>query len=152
LISEKQRPVLLAELRQTLSRLVYVDNSCGEFGSNVDDPAKLKAYRLSEKQLLVSIGCWAAAYNRGDGCWVVNARPPYSPVLVTNLGNGYANGQIISWLYGRGSADCMSRESWTWDGRQFVHTSSMTTGMCTPIAPDGAWELPTVIVKMNKAD
>jgi lipid-binding SYLF domain-containing protein len=73
----------------------------------------------------------------------VNAQPPYAPVLVTTLGTGYTHGQIFSSQYGRGIGDCMSKDTWTWDGRQFVHTSSMTTGMCKLVAPDSTWELPT---------
>jgi len=141
---------LLAELRQTISPEAYADSSCGSFDSNISDPGKLKTYRLSEKHLLVSVRCWERAFRRGDGYWVVNAQPPYSPAFVTNLGTGYENGQISSWQYWRGTADCMSRNTWTWDGRQFVHTSSMTTGLCKLTAEDGAWELPTLVVKVNQ--
>jgi hypothetical protein len=81
---------------------------------------------------------------------VVNAQPPYAPVYVTNLGTGYAQGTISSSQRGRGIGDCMSSDSWTWDGRSFVHTESLTTGMCKHIAPGGAWELPTLVVKVKE--
>jgi hypothetical protein len=125
-------------------------NSCELFDASVANPAKWTAYRLSEKKLLVSAECWMAAYNSGDGFWVINVQPPFAPAFVTNMGSTYAQGTITSSQRGRGFGDCMGSDSWTWDGRSFVHTASMTTGKCKHVAPGGAWELPTLVVKVNE--
>jgi hypothetical protein len=147
LISVQQRAVLFAEIRKTFPKEETSLNSCEKFDTSVADSEKWTSYRLSDKQLLVSAQCWSAAYNTGDGYWVVNAQPPYAPVYVTNLGVSYLQGTISSYQRGRGIGDCISKDSWTWDGRRFVHTGSMATGMCKHIAPEGAWELPTLVTK-----
>jgi hypothetical protein len=148
LVPVKQRSVLLAELRKTLGQ--EDGNSCESFEENVRDPAKLSAYRLSEGHLLVAVACWVAAYNSGDAYWVINAQAPYAPVLVTNVGSDYSKGMIYAIQKGRGMGDCVSSETWTWDGRRFLHTASMSTGMCKGIAAGGAWELPTLVIKVKE--
>jgi hypothetical protein len=150
LIPVKQRAILFAEIRKTISKDEMAVNSCDNFDASVANPEKWTAYRLSENRLLVSAECWMAAYNTGDGYWVVNDHPPYAPALVTNVGTGYGQGTITSSQRGRGIGDCMGSDSWTWDGRRFVHTASMTTGMCKHVAPGGAWELPTLVVKVSQ--
>jgi hypothetical protein len=136
LVPAKQRTALLAELRKTLGE--EDQNSCDDFDENASNPAKLSAYRLSESQLLVSVGCFMAAYNSGEAYWVINAKAPFAPVLVTNAGTDYSSGKIYAIQKGRGIGDCISSDTWTWDGRRFVHTSSMTSGMCKSIAAGGA--------------
>lgn len=147
LVPVKQRPVLLAELRKTLGE--EDGNSCEGFDENARSPDQLSAYRLSDSQLLVSVGCFMAAYNSGDAYWVINAQAPFAPVLVTNAGSDYSEGRIYAIQKGRGVGDCIASETWTWDGRRFVHTSSMSTGMCKSIAAGGAWELPTLVTKVK---
>jgi hypothetical protein len=149
LVPPKHRPALFAEMRRTISKDIMAENSCENLDESVSNPAKWHAYRLSDKKLLVSAECWLAAYNSGDGYWVVNAQPPYAPVFVTNLGTGYADGTIESSQRGRGIGDCMGSDSWTWDGRNFIHSASATTGKCKNIAPGGAWDLPTLAVKVK---
>jgi hypothetical protein len=151
LIPTKQRAALFAEIRKATPKDELNLDSCEDFDKSVADPEKWSVYRLSAKQHLVSVACWAAAYNSGAGYWVVNSQPPYAPVYVTNLGTGYAHGTISSTQRGRGIGDCMSSDTWTWDGRSFVHTESLTTGMCKHVAPGGAWELPTLVVKVKDA-
>jgi hypothetical protein len=148
LVPAVQRAALLAELRKTLGN--EDANQCDDFNENAIDPQKLTLYRLSSSRLLVSIGCYVGAYNSGDAYWVINPRPPFLPVLATNTGSDYAHGQIFFSQRGRGIGDCMSSDTWTWDGRQFVHTSSLSTGMCKEIMAGGAWELPTLVTKVNQ--
>jgi hypothetical protein len=150
LIPPKQRAALFAEIRKATPKDEMNLDSCEDFDKSTADPEKWSVYRLSAKQHLVSVECWSAAYNSGAGYWVVNAQSPYAPVYVTNLGTGYVQGEISSSQRGRGIGDCMSSDTWTWDGRAFVHTESLTTGMCRHIAPGGAWELPTLIVKVKE--
>jgi hypothetical protein len=150
LIPAKRRAALFAEIRKTIPKDEMALDSCDMFDASVADPEKWRSYRLSDKKLLVSAQCWSAAYNTGDGYWVVNAEPPYAPVYVTNVGVSYTQGTINSYQRGRGIGDCISKDSWTWDGRSFVHTESLTTGMCKHIAPEGAWELPTLVTEVKE--
>jgi hypothetical protein len=148
LVPAAQRQALLAELRKTLGD--RNDNNCEAFEENARDPDKPTIYRLSASRLLVSVGCYVAAYNSGDAYWVTNLHAPYSPVLVTNSANDYSGGRIFYSARGRGVGDCMQSDTWTWDGNKFIHTSSLTTGMCKEIAAGGAWELPTLVTKTNR--
>jgi hypothetical protein len=107
----------------------------------------LAVHRLSDSKLLVSSPCWNAAYNEGYGYWVINNTPPFQPVLVTESGSDYSDGNISSSQKGRGLGDCWSSDSWTWDGKDFIHTSSSTTGMCRLLAPGGGWDLPTLVTQ-----
>jgi hypothetical protein len=140
--------VLLAELSKTLPN--DEDNNCDRYEDAVGKPDNIKIHRLSDQHLMVSVACWYGPYNSGDAYWVINVRPPYAPVMVTKSGTDYENGRIHANHKGRGIGDCMSSETWTWDGRRFVHTSSMSTGMCKGIAAGGAWELPTLVVQVRK--
>lgn len=106
--------------------------------------------RLSGGKLLASTLCWRGAYNQGDGYWVINARPPYAPELVTTSASGYSQGVIDASQKGRGIGDCWAFEDWTWDGRRFVHTREGDSGECNGIAPGGAWSLPTLVTTVRK--
>jgi hypothetical protein len=117
------------------------------------DPTDAPAlWHLDATRVLVTAPCWRAAYNTGDGYWVANAKPPYDPVLVTASGTEFDEAAgISSQQKGRGIADCVGEETWTWDGRAFVHTSETTTGLCRGVAGGGAWNLPTVVTQVIPA-
>jgi len=136
-----QQRVLLAALRKTVQ-----PEECEALGQ----AGEVALRRLSSEKLLVSHACWQGAYNSGDGMWVINARPPYSPVAVTMAASGYANGVIESGQRGRGIGDCMALARWTWDGRSFAQTLAATTGMCRQVAAGGAWELPTLVSTVRR--
>lgn len=125
------------------------DNDCEELPSigKTDNPLSLA--RLSDGKLLASALCWRAAYNEGYGYWVVNANAPYAPVLVTANGTDFRDGTISSVQKGRGLADCIGQEAWTWDGSRFVQTLISTSGMCRLVAPGGAWELPSFVATVR---
>lgn len=141
-LDARQQHALLAALRKTIH-----DDDC----DGLDQPDALEVRRLSRTSLLVSHQCWQAAYNTGDGYWVVNAQPPYSPVLVTTSATDYANGTIRTVQKGRGIGDCMALTAWTWDGMTFSQTQDETTGMCRQIAAGGAWRLPTLVTTVRQA-
>ena len=118
-------------------------------GEPVEAPA---LWHLDGARVLVSAPCWRAAYNTGDGYWVANAKPPYDATLVTASGTDFdENIGITSQEKGRGIADCLGNETWTWNGREFVHTEESTTGMCRGVMLGGAWNLPTVVAKVLPA-
>jgi hypothetical protein len=135
---------LMAALRKTVK-----DDSC-ELVDTKSDAGELVIRRLTHDKLLVSHACWMAAYNSGDGYWIVDATPPYSAVLVTTSATDYTDGVISSAQKGRGIGDCFSSATWTWDGKSFVQTSATTTGVCRQIAAGGAWDLPTLVTKVRR--
>ena len=137
---------LMAALRKTVK-----DDSCELVDTKSDDAGDLVVRRLAQDKLLVSHACWTAAYNSGDGYWVVDAKPPYSATLVTTSATDYSDGVISSTQKGRGIGDCFSSATWTWDGKAFVQTSATTTGMCRQIQAGGAWDLPTLVTRVHKA-
>jgi hypothetical protein len=112
--------------------------------------AQILTFPLNGKKHLASTLCWRAAYNEGYGYWLINGNKPYDPVLIVASGSDYADGVISSALKGRGLGDCWSSDSWVWNGSQFVHTESATTGMCKLVAPGGAWTLPIIASEVSK--
>ncbi len=115
----------------------------------------LEVQRLDADHLLVSTPCWLAAYNSGNGLWVVEDIPPFRATLVTasatRLDRSLGRIDISATHKGRGLGDCWGREAWTWDGTRFVHTYAGTTGLCRGF-PGGAWELPSLVTEVVKAD
>ncbi|WP_296402520.1 DUF1176 domain-containing protein [Psychrobacter sp.] len=104
---------------------------------------------IDANNTLASHPCWRAAYNEGYGYWLINNAKPNQPQLITTSGISYANGQISSASKGRGIGDCWSGTVWTWNGKTFVKSSELTTGMCRGFE-GGAWELPTYVTKVVK--
>jgi len=136
-------PKALAALREALLKQVDLD----AFPPDSEEGQLLFA-PLGGGQWLVSTLCWRGAYNEGHCMWVINARAPHEPRLVTDLASDYAAGVITSFQKGRGLADCVAHEAWTWDGRTFARSHASASGQCKLIAPGGAWELPTWVVKV----
>jgi hypothetical protein len=144
-LTAAQTDDLMAALRKTVK-----DGSCELVDTKSADTGTLVVRHLTHDKLLVSHACWTAAYNAGDGYWVVDAKPPHVAVLVTTSATDYVDGVISSTQKGRGIGDCFSAATWTWDGRTFTQTSATTTGMCRQIAAGGAWDLPTLIPRVRK--
>lgn len=112
---------------------------------------EVEVWRLDATRVLVSRGCWRAAYNSGSGFWVANDKPPYQPKLVTTRGTDYdGEGTISASHKGRGLGDCVASDEWVWDGREFVHTAAMAGGMCRMVAAGGAWELPLRVTDVRR--
>lgn len=146
ILTTAQSRDLMAALRKTVK-----DGSCELVDKKSEGADTLDVHRLTKDKLLVSHACWTAAYNSGDGYWVVDAQPPYSAVLVTTSATDYDDGVISSMQKGRGIGDCIGTATWAWDGKSFVQTSAATTGMCRQIAAGGAWELPTLVTRVRKS-
>lgn len=115
----------------------------------IDEPEELTITRLSSDKVLVSTLCWRAAYNEGYGFWVANDKAPFNPVLVTTSGSD-SDGRVISAAHkGRGLGDCWHTTDWSWDGKRFVKTGEATSGLCRLVAAGGAWDMPTVVSKVQ---
>jgi hypothetical protein len=154
-VSQDKNPIKLTaaqtrELKAALRKTVK-EGDCEQLDSTSETAGELEARPFTKDKLLVSHTCWTAAYNTGDGYWVVNAKPPYAAVLVTTSATDYEDGVITSFQKGRGIADCVATATWTWDGRAFAQTSDTTTGMCRQITAGGAWDLPTLVTHVRKS-
>lgn len=140
-------PALRAALRATLK-----DNSCeGLLETDADVPlsnSPLQIQRLDAQHVLVNVQCWRAAYNTGDGYWVARPQAPFQAQWVTSDAVDYADGQIIAAQKGRGLGDCISQNTWTWNGTAFVATSAVAAGLCRGV-PGGTWELPTLVTEIR---
>ncbi|KHN90465.1 hypothetical protein BSK71_00520 [Pectobacterium actinidiae] len=138
------QPKLLKTLNDDCDRLHPQDGQKAE-------PIELTP--LNDSHSLLSTLCWRAAYNEGYAYWVIDNAMQTQPQLVTIDGTDYENGEITSVHKGRGLADCMSYESWTWDGKTFQQSSVSTTGSCRMIQLGGTWDLPswtTTVIKAGK--
>lgn len=114
-----------------------------------DNGADFEVTRLDSHRLLLSSWCWLAAYNSGTAYWVINDRPPFRPVFITDSATDFSGGILSASHKGRGIGDCWGHESWTWDGQRFTPTSAYTTGMCRLVALGGTWVLPTLVTTVK---
>ena len=142
-LSAGQRKSLGLALRATLK-----EGDCEE----TQDVEQLAIYRLTPTRRLVSARCWSGAYQSSDAYWVIDDSPALHPVLVTNKASEYdGDGTISASFKGRGLGDCYRSDTWTWDGKAFVHTASATTGMCKLISSGGAWSMPSLVTDVRPA-
>ena len=114
-----------------------------------DEDGALSASRLSDAKLIISTRCWLGAYNASIGYWVIDDTAPFKATLVTDSGTHYDSDGLHASHKGRGLGDCIYLDSWTWDGEEFIHTDSRSTGMCRLIAPGGPWSLPTIVTDVR---
>lgn len=136
-------------LRSALRKATGDDDCDALHATDSEDPdaQALEIVRLTDRRLLVSSRCWIAAYNIGNGFWIVDDAPPFRPQLVTTSGSEYtldADRGVLAihdTHKARGLGDCWSSETRTWDGTRFVLTESQHTGQCKGFA-GGAWTLP----------
>lgn len=129
----------------------YAVNQCDFVPSDSDD-LKLEVSRLTKTQLVVTAPCWSAAYNYGDGVWIIDDNPSIEPKFVTDSSTNYANGIIDEFMKGRGIADCISAKRLIWNGSDFILADDYSTGECREIAMGGAWYLPTTVSSVILGD
>lgn len=139
-------------LRAVLRASVEDETDCEGLAMPEEGGEALDVVRLDESRLLVSVSCWMAAYNYGAGVWVINEKKPYRPVLVTGSATEMDGGTIAARHKGRGIGDCYAFDEWTWDGHDFVHTLSSTTGQCRGLAAGGVWDFPTRVAEVRQGE
>lgn len=100
---------------------------------------------VDEQHTLAVHRCWTGAYNFGSGYWLINHNNPSKAKLITLSGSEYSEGEIFAAHKGRGLGDCWSTTNWVWDGKNFVMSSELTTGLCRLIEAGGAWVMPTYV-------
>jgi hypothetical protein len=139
--ASRNQKALMQALRAATSR-----EDCEDLFDD-SETLPLTAVRLAPSKMLVSVRCWLAAYNEGNGYWIVNDRPPFQPILVTTSGSDADGATITEGQKGRGLGDCWSSLTRGWNGKSFEVVAESSTGMCRLIAPGGAWSLPTVVTR-----
>ncbi len=145
-LSQQRIPVDIKTLQAGLKATINPEkDDCPMLTEPQEEATEITVIRLNDQKLLASTLCWHGAYNEGYGYWLINAKQPYAPVLVTASVSDYDEGTLYANHKGRGIGDCWSSDVWVWDGRQFIHTESSTTGMCKLVAAGGAWDLPTLV-------
>ena len=120
------------------------DGFCeGVYGGNSDgaEPQEIELYKLTNKKVVATTLWWRGAYNEGYGAWVLDESLNGKATFVTETASDFDSGLISSAQKGRGIGDCWASEEWVWDGKSFVHTKDMWTGMCKGLAAGGVWEL-----------
>ncbi|WP_233966090.1 DUF1176 domain-containing protein [Pectobacterium polaris] len=142
-----------AAIQKTLLKTLKADD-CDSFPpQDYQEAEPIERIPLNDSMSLLSTLCWRAAYNEGYAYWVIDNAMQTQPQLVTTSGTGYENGEITSVQKGRGLADCMSDEAWTWDGKAFQLSRMSITGSCRMIHLGGTWDLPywtTTVIKSGK--
>lgn len=127
---------------------IYADECTVLNGEDQYAKFELEVEPLNDNKLLASGLCWRGAYNSGVGYWLIDAKKPYQPQLITTGASDYADGIIYSNQKGRGLGDCWSNNEWTWNGTEFIQTHAATTGMCKMVEAGGAWDLPTKVARV----
>ncbi|KHT26904.1 DUF1176 domain-containing protein [Pectobacterium carotovorum] len=152
---EASRTLTDAEQSAIQKKLLKTLNAdCDRLQPQDDQKAEpIELTPLNDSMSLLSTLCWRAAYNEGYAYWVIDNAMQTQPQLVTTDGTDYENGEITSVQKGRGLADCMSYDAWTWDGKTFQRSSASLTGSCRMIQLGGTWDLPywtTTVIKAEK--
>ena len=135
---------LFAELRRATDR-----DSCPRLFEKTTDDAALSVTRLSDSHMVVTAVCSAYAYNVSGMSWIIRTSPPFKPRATASEATEISGNQLLARMKGRGLGDCWSSDDWTWNGKDFVHTYSSTTGMCKLMEPGGAWDLPVWITHVR---
>lgn len=115
------------------------------------DIPSFQLFALDKDNDLLAASCWFGAYNSGEAYWVIpkgTSANKYEIKFVTRSGTDYSDGEITEIHKSRGVGDCWSRTYWTWNGKQFLLSSDITTGSCRGFV-DGTWELPYFVSEIE---
>lgn len=143
---KRMRP-LLASTKGGQDCLVSEQLAAAEGLTLDDDP---QVWRFGPGRVLLSASCGHGAYNHPRGYWIANDKPPHQPQFVVQATEYDGNGTLTAAVKGRGLGDCWNFDEWVWDGQQFVHTESSSTGLCKGVAPGGPWSLPTRVTQVQR--
>lgn len=144
-----------AMLKPRLIASLTENDGCGNILPSDDqednwDPS-IRLTPIDNQYSLITALCWGAAYNQGNGYWVIDNKFKNKPVLVTDSGTSYSDGVISLVQKGRGPGDCLELESWVWDGKAFRKSREATTGICRYLRLGGTWDLPTWVADVKPA-
>lgn len=110
----------------------------------------LTLYPINQDYIVVEIPCWQAAYNSGNGYWLISRNLNQIKQKITTSADSFSEAQIFDVHKGRGIADCISHDEWAWNGTKFVTTYRQMSGQCKGFV-GGAWHLPLHISKVDRA-
>lgn len=140
----------LAVLKPKLLATLKNDDGCERIQPGEgEEPETISLTPLDNAHSLISASCWRAAYNTGEGYWVIDNQLAGEPVLITVSGSEYGDGEIFMSQKGRGLGDCWGTASWIWDGATFRKSREATTGMCRYLRLGGTWDMPTWVTKIQ---
>ncbi len=155
--SEKaqERPLTVPELAILKPKLLATlseDDWCDLIQPSDEQEAEtISLTPLDNAHSLISALCWRAAYNTGNGYWVIDSKLAGKPELITISGSAYENGEIFLGQKGRGLGDCWGMANWVWDGETFRKSREATTGVCRYLRLGGTWDLPTWVADVKPA-
>lgn len=111
----------------------------------------LQVHRLTDSKVLLSLECSVGAYNSTSQLWIANDKPPYAPsALEANGDFDDKDASVSSVMRVRGIGDCVSSETWHFDGKGFVRTGATIDSLCRDF-PGGAWNLPRYVSRVVNA-
>ena len=121
------------------------------FDEDMSNESEAEAFALNDREALVIIRTWCAAYNCEFAVYRVDRQAPYAErdlqLEPAPLGLGALSGWVsynpdtgeLGYLYkGRGIADCGESGSWRFDGERFQLASLSFLGRCAARNP-GEW-------------
>ncbi|HEY1026243.1 MAG TPA: DUF1176 domain-containing protein [Pseudomonas sp.] len=142
LTQAESQAIAAAVMAQTRSQWVEED---------MDSEPEAEAFALDEREALVIIRTWCAAYNCDFAVFRVDRRPPHAELELRldelPLGHGGLSGWVsyapetgeLGYLYkGRGIGDCGEAGAWRFDGERFQLASFSYMGRCAGGNP-GEW-------------
>ncbi|WKB53986.1 DUF1176 domain-containing protein [Eleftheria terrae] len=149
-LDERQGRALIAAVRRSQAGLLKeVDCEAPGSPGMVDE-----ADALDAREALVSLACWAGAYQTSSLLFRVQRAAPHAAqrlVLKSPLGSRYdhltnvsydpGTGVLQHFAKGRGVADCGESAEWQFDGRDFVMTRFSYMDRCAGLRPELWFEL-----------
>lgn len=136
---------LIKMLRQSTSA-----EQCGFLHGNNQQADQIQVFNLNAQTRLVQIPCWMAAYNSGDGFWLMDTELKKVKQRVTTSAQTFEAGQIYASQRGRGIGDCGSENRWAWNGQTFVPSYAAKSTLCKGFIR-GIWDLPTYVSDVVKS-
>jgi hypothetical protein len=143
-------PLSEAESR-SIAEAVMAQTRDAWIEEEMDDEPEAEAFALNEREALVIIRTWCAAYNCDFAVYRVDRQRPHAQrdlqLDPLPLGHGGLSGWVsyspdtgeLAYLYkGRGIADCGETGSWRFDGERFRLASFSFMGRCVGGNP-GEW-------------
>lgn len=136
---------------QAIAQAVMAQTRDAWIEADMDSEPEAEAFALNDREALVIIRTWCAAYNCDFAVYRVDRQPPYAEhdlqLDALPLGHEGLSGWVsyepdtgeLGYLYkGRGIADCGETGAWRFDGERFRLASFSFMGRCAGGSP-GEW-------------
>ena len=118
-----------------------------------DEKENMVLYPIDKDNALLSVFCGRGAYQGMDDYFLTDDKGKTVKKyigLLGNMGDGYENGLLNVGLKGRGLGDCLSTETYAWNGTEFVLAEEKDTGLCRGF-PGGAWDFYSITSEIRHA-